>query len=137
RHLTLLTPTQNLIEILPGIDRTMKVLIAGRGLGKAAVVVSDEAGQERICRLDRADAGQSQLLHQTILQRMMRARDASLRLAGIRAENLDVEFRQSPPELGHSIAAARVLVRHTKDAMLVGVEGDGFTVATEIGLHPL
>src|SRR5260370_27788031 len=36
RHLTLLTPTQNLIEILPGIDRTMKVLIAGRGLGKAA-----------------------------------------------------------------------------------------------------
>src|SRR5258706_11322476 len=33
RHLTLLTPTQNLIEILPGIDRTMKVLIAGRGLG--------------------------------------------------------------------------------------------------------
>src|SRR6266446_4059991 len=27
RNLTLLTPTQNLIEILPGIDGTMKVLI--------------------------------------------------------------------------------------------------------------
>jgi hypothetical protein len=39
---TLLTPAQNLIEILPGTDRTMKVLIAGRGLGKAAVVVGDE-----------------------------------------------------------------------------------------------
>jgi hypothetical protein len=26
-----LTPTQYLIKILPGIDRTMKVLIAGRG----------------------------------------------------------------------------------------------------------
>src|SRR5258708_286064 len=48
RHLTLLTPAQNLIEILPGIDRTMKVLIAGRGLGKAAVVVSHEAGQKRV-----------------------------------------------------------------------------------------
>src|SRR4051794_24899156 len=80
RHLTQLTPTQNLIKILAGVDRTMKVLIAGRGLGKATVVVSDEAGQERVCRLDRADAGKSQLLHQTILQRMMRALDAALRL---------------------------------------------------------
>jgi len=68
RHLTLLTPTQNLIKILPGIDRTMKVLIAGCGLGKATVVVSDEAGQERVCRLDRADAGKPQFLHQVILQ---------------------------------------------------------------------
>src|SRR3977135_2083665 len=49
RHLTLLTPTQNLTEILPGIDRTVKVLIAGRGLGKAAVVVGDEAGQKPVC----------------------------------------------------------------------------------------
>ena len=60
---------------------------------------------------------------------MMRAFYAALRLAGIGAENLDVEFRQSPPELGHSITADRVLVRHTKDGMLVGVEGDGFAVA--------
>jgi len=97
---TLLTPTQNLIEILPGIDRTMKVLIAGRGLGKAAVVVGDEVGQKRVCRLDRADAGESQLLHQTILLRMMRALDATLRLAGIGTQNLDVKFRQRPSELG-------------------------------------
>jgi len=48
RHLTLLTPTQNLIEILPAIDRAMKVLIAGRWLGKAAVVVGDEVGQKRV-----------------------------------------------------------------------------------------
>jgi hypothetical protein len=62
RHLTLLTPTQNLIEILPRIDRTMKVLIAGRRLGKATIVVGDEVGQKRVCRLDRADAGESQFL---------------------------------------------------------------------------
>src|SRR5713226_1792420 len=115
RHLTLLAPAQNLIEILPRIDRTMKVLIAGRGLGKAAVVVGDEAGQKRVCHLDRADAGESQLLHQAILPRMMRTLDAALRLTCIGAENLDVEFRQSPPELGHSIAADRVLVRYPKD----------------------
>src|SRR5260221_11446684 len=66
---------------------------------------------------------------------MMSALDTSLRLAGIGAQNLDVEFRQRPSELGHSIAADRVLVRHPKDGMLVGVEGDGFTVTTKIGLQ--
>ena len=67
----------------------------------------------------------------------MRTLDAALRLAGIGAENLDVQFRQSPPELGHSIAAGRVLVRHPKDGMLVGVEGDGFAMAMKIGLQRL
>jgi hypothetical protein len=43
RHLTLLTPTQNQVETLPRIDRTMKILIAGRRLGKATVVIGDEA----------------------------------------------------------------------------------------------
>src|SRR5882724_7123822 len=134
RHLTLLTPTQDFIKILSGIEQTMKIFVASRELGKATVVVGDEAGQKRVCRLNRADAGESQLLHQTILQRMMSALDASLRLAGIDAQNLDVEFRQRPSELGHSIAADRVLVRHPKDGMLVGVEGDGFTVTTKIGV---
>src|SRR6266436_6443430 len=51
--------------------------------------------------------------------------------------NLDVKFRQRPSELGHSVTAGRVLVRHPKDGMLVGVEGDGFTVAAKIGLQRL
>src|SRR6476661_7880107 len=63
---------------------------------------------------------------------MVRALDATLRLAGIGTQNLDVKFRQRPSELGHSIAAGCLLVRHPKDGMLVGVEGDGFTVATKI-----
>ena len=47
----------------------MKVLIARGRLGKAAVIVGDEAGQKCVGRLDRADAGEPQLLHQAILQR--------------------------------------------------------------------
>ncbi len=66
---------------------------------------------------------------------MMRALDATLRLAGIGTQNLDVKFRQRPSELGHSITAGGVLVRHPKDGMLVGLEGDGFTVAAKIGLQ--
>jgi hypothetical protein len=108
RHLTLLAPAQNFIQILPGIQQTMEVLVASRELGKATVLVGDEAGQKRVCRLDRVNASESQFLHQAILQRMMSALDATLRLAGIGARNL--EFRQRPPELGHSTAAGRVLV---------------------------
>ena len=88
RHLTLLAPAQDFIQILQGVEQSVEIFVASRELGKATVVVGDEAGQKRVCRLDRADAGESQLLHQTILQRMMSALDASLRLAGIGAQNL-------------------------------------------------
>ena len=77
RHLTLLAPAQDFIQILPGIEQTVEIFVASWELGKATVVVGDEAGQKRVCRLDRADAGESQLLHQTILQRMVRALDAT------------------------------------------------------------
>jgi hypothetical protein len=67
----------------------------------------------------------------------MLAFDAAFRLVGIGVEYLDVEFRQSPPVLGHSITADRVLVRHPKDGMLVGVDGNGFAAETKIGLQRL
>jgi hypothetical protein len=50
-------------------------VVRGR-LGKPSVVASDEAGQESVCRIDRTDTGEPQLLHQAILQRMMCAFDA-------------------------------------------------------------
>src|ERR1700746_3710298 len=112
----------------------MKVLVACRRLGKAGVVVSDEPRQEGVRRVDRADVGKSQLLYQAILERMMSTLDAALRLAGIGTENLDVELG-CPSELGHSIAAGRVLVRYPKDRMLVGVEGNRLTVMMKIGLQ--
>ena len=74
----------------------MEVLVVRRRLGKSGVVVSDEAGQERVCRIDRADSGKSQLLYQAILQRVVSALDAALRLAGIGTENLDVELGLAP-----------------------------------------
>ena len=47
-------------------------------------------------------------------KRRMSALDPPLGLAGVGTENLDVEFRQSPAELGHSVAACRVLLRLTR-----------------------
>ena len=89
----MLTPTQHILEILAGIDDPTKVFLPRRGLGKTAVIVSDEAWQECVGRLHRADAGKPQFLHQTILQRRMRALDTALCLARIGTKNLDVQFR--------------------------------------------
>jgi hypothetical protein len=82
-----------LIDILMGIKLAMKVSISRRRLGKADAVMRDEAGQEGVCRVDRADAGKSQFLHQTILQRVMRTFYTALGLTGIGTENFNVEFR--------------------------------------------
>ena len=81
-----------MIEILAAIEHTMEIFVARRRLGKAGVVVSDKAGQEGICCIDRANAGEAQLLYQPILQRMVRSFDSALCLAGIGAENLDVQL---------------------------------------------
>src|SRR6267378_7555124 len=43
RHLTLLAPAQDFIQILPGIEQTVEIFVASRELGKATVVVGDEA----------------------------------------------------------------------------------------------
>jgi hypothetical protein len=42
--LTLLAPAQDFIQILPGIEQTVEILVASWELGKATVVVGDEAG---------------------------------------------------------------------------------------------
>jgi hypothetical protein len=47
--LALLAPAQ---DILPGVEQTVEIFVASRVLGKATVVVGDEAGQKRVCRLD-------------------------------------------------------------------------------------
>ena len=37
RHLTLLAPAQDFIQILPGVEQTVEILVASRELGKATV----------------------------------------------------------------------------------------------------
>src|SRR6202035_3209331 len=39
RHLTLLAPAQDFIQILPGIEQTVEIFVASWELGKATVVV--------------------------------------------------------------------------------------------------
>src|ERR1700682_742078 len=62
---------------------------------------------------------------------------AALGLAGIGAENLDVELRQSTAELGHAVSAGGILPRYPKDRMLVGIERNRLAMVLQIALQGL
>ena len=55
-----------------------------------------ECRQKSVRSFNGADSCQPQLLHQSVLQRMMRPFHAALGLAGIGAQNLNVETRRAP-----------------------------------------
>ena len=110
----------------------MQIPIPGGRSGELAVVALDKARQKRIGGLQIADAGQPQLLDQPVLQGRMRPLDPPLGLAGVGADDLDVELRQRAAELGHAIAAGRLLLADPEDGMLVGVEGDRLAVRLQI-----
>jgi len=63
---------------------------------------------EGVGRVDVIDAGEPQLLHQSVLQRLVGPLDPALGLAGVGAVQVDVEAVQGAPELGHAVAAARI-----------------------------
>src|SRR6266404_1060630 len=62
---------------------------------------------------------------------------AALGLAGIGAQNLDVELRQSPTELRHAISAGGIFSRYPKDRMLVGIERNRLAMVLQIALQSL
>jgi hypothetical protein len=78
-------------------------------------------------------AGEPQLFHQAVLQRLVRPLDPALRLARIGADNLDVERVERTPELGHAVAADGPLVIDAKNAVLVAVEGNRFAPGLQVG----
>src|SRR3984893_2482381 len=115
----------------------MQVPLARRRLGKTDIVSLHECRQKCVRRLNGADACQPQLLPQPGLQRMMSPFHAALGLAGIGAQNLDVELRQSTAELGHAVSAGGILPRYPKDRMLVGIERNRLAMALQITLQSL
>jgi hypothetical protein len=66
------------------------------------------------------NAGEPQLLHEPVLQGLVRPLDPALRLRAVGADDLDVQLAHRPPELGGAVAAGP---GHPEDAVLVGVEG--------------
>ena len=93
-----------------------------------------ERWEEVVASFDAADLSKSQLLNQAVLQRAVGPLHAALRLAEVRAQDLDVEFRKSTAELGHTLATTGITV-HAEDRVLVGVEGNRTAVAVQITLQ--
>jgi hypothetical protein len=81
---------------------------------------------------DRANPLKTQFLDQTILQGLVGALDAALRLRRVGAQNVNVERVQRPSELGHAVAIDRAGVIDPEDAVLVAVERHRFAVRLEI-----
>ena len=80
----------------------------------------------------RRDSGKPKLLHESILQRQIRALHAAFRLARIRANDVDVELVQRPAKLRHAVAADRSRLVHSERRMLVRIESDRLAVTLQI-----
>src|SRR2546421_6454898 len=101
-------------------------------LAEAGVVIGQETRQQLIAGGNRTDPLKTQFLDQAILQGLVGALDAALRLRRVGAQNVDVEGVQRAPELGHAVALDGPGAIDPKDAVLVAVERDRFAMRLEI-----
>src|SRR5260221_13169800 len=74
----------------------------------------------------------SRISFQPSLQRSIGTLHTTLGLRGVGANAVDVQRVQSPAELGHAIAADRILPVDPEHAVLVGVERHRFAMALQI-----
>src|SRR5213592_3993710 len=100
-----LLPGKNIVENAIAGERTMTVCNLRRLLAETRIVVGHERRKERIRRRDRRNAREPQFLDQTVLQRAESPLHTALGLAGIGADDVDIERMQRPTKLGHAIAA--------------------------------
>jgi len=115
----------------------VSVEVALRSAGKASVEgISEVSIEEVVRRDDVADALESQLLHESVLQRPVGALDAALGGCGVGAQDVDVQVLHGAPELRQA-RAAMVLEIHSEDARLVAVERDRPAMLLEVALHAL
>src|SRR3984957_20867603 len=110
----------------------MKVFGIVRLLAEAGVVIGQETRQQLIAGGDRADPLKTQFLDQAILQGLVGALDAALRLRCVGAKNVDVEGVQRAPKLGHAVALDGPGAVDPKDAVLVAVKRYRFAMRLEI-----
>jgi hypothetical protein len=104
---------------------TVHVLRVGLRLTKTGVEIGDERWRIGVRSLDRIDVAQTQLLDQTVLQRLVGALDSSLGLRSVGADDVDVELVKGPPKLRQARGA--ILLRRMRGAeyaMLVAIKGD-------------
>src|SRR5215210_1512906 len=102
-------------------------------ISKTRIVAVQEPWQECVGGLNRADPAESHLLDQPILQRAERAFHATFSRRRVGTDDVDVELMERPAELGHAVAADRILLVDPEDRVLVRVEGNRASKLRHIG----
>ena len=98
------------------------------------VEILDETWGKGVAVVYVTDAAESQLLDQSVLQRLVHPFDPSLRLGRIGADDVDIQLTKCPAELGHSLRdPGGALVGHPEDAVLVAVKRHRLAVLSEVG----
>jgi hypothetical protein len=111
---------------------------AARHDSKTAVVVFYELRQISVSGLYIRYATEAQFLDQPVLQGLVGAFDTTFSLGCVSADDLDVQFLHSPPELGKTLPFANSLfLIDPKYTMLVAVEGYWLVVTFKIMLRSL
>ena len=103
-------------------------MVGQRRAPKARVIVGPEGLEKSVARGYGADAGEPELLHQAILQRVVGTFDSSFGWRGVRTDALDVQVMQCAAELRNAFAARDSGFVDPKDGVLVTVEGDRLTI---------
>ena len=104
------------------------------GPGEAAVVVSEELGEERIGGLEGRDAAQPQLADEAVLQGLPEALDAAFGLRRARGDEPDAELAQDAAKVRGVLGAAQLLLEGPvrivadKDGEAIAIEGQGQAV---------
>src|SRR5918994_7416430 len=138
RDIALLAPGQDRVELgWPALQRTMQILRSSGSDSKTLIEARHEGWKVGVRRLERRDPLDPQLLHQPVLQRAVHPFHPPFGLARVRAQDLDPQFTQRSAELGYALTALRLRLRHAKDRVFVGIEGEGPPVARQIALQRL
>jgi len=104
------------------IQPAVQVLSLRGGHRELLVELLHEPGQEGVAGTHVRDAGKAQLPSPDNPAASVGSFYSSLGLAGVRAQDLDVQLRQCTAQLRHVRAALRIRPVHAKDGVLVGVE---------------
>ncbi len=96
----------------------MQVLRLDGMHGEKFVEALQELRQESVTGLRVADLSHAQFLDETVLECAVGPLHTALGLAGVRAQNLDVQLGPRTAELRHAGASPRVRLIHAEDGVL-------------------
>ncbi len=122
-HFAQLSPRKYCIQILIRAKCAMRIVCVARDLREARVVVGHESCHKRVGGLNGGDPLQSQLLDQTVLERLVCTFDAPFCRRRVGTNPINIELVKGAGELSVPWAADSLSPVDPKNARLVALEG--------------